>query len=514
MPHRGRTVEKRSFPRAEWAACLPVLIVCAGIAGGAVASDFQILTDSVGEARILRTDPGGNGPVNPQLHRLPDLKSISIGTWAPVAPEGPDPFEGQWDSKAEFPFLRVEVRFAGLLNPPGFTRVDGEIFDPFEFGDHPVFGYIEFDADRNEDTGGDLADPDIHFLGAAARFGGLPSNVSRTLLHRFARDSTAFGLDCDEEPLISRSGEEFHLAFFRRNYERHVEIEGSDPRFFTAGETWVLKGRWLHRAHGFEPFGKSCFGCQPDGSYMPSDQPMQWRHDVRRDETTVSLLYPLNQRAANAMAGYPGEENMNGETSDQWSIHEALHDLNYSARIVVQEPPQACSEIITDWAQTDPQEHLRPERWLVNALLATTYAHRVDGDLVWSDVYPDVTPGDIDGSRKPDRGDYEAVYRVVVSGEGGEVAGFARDFSILDVNYDGVIDARDAEAIATPCDMDLDGDVDLEDYRAFVVKKCGFGPGQSGDPLRPSCILADADFDGDVDLADFREFQNRFTGDE
>ncbi|RJP36315.1 MAG: hypothetical protein C4547_07690, partial [Phycisphaerales bacterium] len=229
------------------------LAACVGPAG---ASDYQVLSDRAGDTRILRTDPGGDGPVNPDAHRLPDLLSISVGTWQPDEPDGVDPFIGHWDRDADEPFLRVDLRFAGLLNPPGFTKVDSKFdYDPFEFGPHPVFGYIEFDVDRNVDTGGEGGEsdsPHIRFLGVGARFGGLPANLPRALYDRFALDAGAFDRRCDEEPLVRRSGEEFHLALFRKNYRNHIEVKkvGEDPRKFTEDEIWILYGEWLHRAHG------------------------------------------------------------------------------------------------------------------------------------------------------------------------------------------------------------------------------------------------------------------------
>ncbi|RJP33894.1 MAG: hypothetical protein C4547_11555, partial [Phycisphaerales bacterium] len=293
----------------------------------------------------------------------------------------------------------------------------------------------------------------------------------------------------------------------------HIEVKkvGEDPRKFTEDEIWILYGEWLHRAHGFEPFGISCGQCVHRlGSYMPNGQPLMWRHDSRRDETVVSLLYPLTQRAANAMAGYPGEQNMNGDTRDHWSIHEALTDLLASARAL--QTPEACDGVILGWAQTDPQEHLQPDLWRVNAVLATSYAFRSKGLVVWTDIYPDVTPGNFDGNRRLDLGDYEMIYRQMVSGQGGDVSGFAENFSIWDANYDGRVDVQDVEVVAMLFDADFDGDVDLADYGKLMVKRCDVGPGQPGGPLKPSCVMADVDFDGDVDLADFREFQNRFTG--
>ncbi|MCH7701805.1 MAG: hypothetical protein IID37_08960 [Planctomycetes bacterium] len=53
-----------------------------------------------------------------------------------------------------------------------------------------------------------------------------------------------------------------------------------------------------------------------------------------------------------------------------------------------------------------------------------------------------------------------------------------------------------------PGDWDGDGDVDLDDYSAYL--SCVGGPDQ---PIQDECAVFDADSDGDVDLVDFGELQ-------
>ncbi|MCK4660369.1 MAG: S8 family serine peptidase [Phycisphaerae bacterium] len=60
---------------------------------------------------------------------------------------------------------------------------------------------------------------------------------------------------------------------------------------------------------------------------------------------------------------------------------------------------------------------------------------------------------------------------------------------------------------SSPCDLDADGDVDLDDFNIFAG--CLIGPEV---PVEPACEPADFDGDDDVDLQDFAVFQNAFTG--
>ena len=69
---------------------------------------------------------------------------------------------------------------------------------------------------------------------------------------------------------------------------------------------------------------------------------------------------------------------------------------------------------------------------------------------------------------------------------------------------------RQNEAIGSPDslsgDFDDDGDIDLEDFDAFLT--CYTGP--AGE-LPSNCEYADFDDDSDADLSDVRSFQLAFT---
>ena len=66
-----------------------------------------------------------------------------------------------------------------------------------------------------------------------------------------------------------------------------------------------------------------------------------------------------------------------------------------------------------------------------------------------------------------------------------------------------------------PMDADVDGDLDLDDYGAFL--NCQAGPGTTPNPTAPQtsqdCVdVFDVDEDNDVDLHDFAGLQRAFTG--
>ncbi len=77
-------------------------------------------------------------------------------------------------------------------------------------------------------------------------------------------------------------------------------------------------------------------------------------------------------------------------------------------------------------------------------------------------------------------------------GSGPVAFGEDRFFS---VGVDGVLYAH---ALRPLCDIDEDGDVDLDDYALFEACRVTFSD---------QCALADADADGDIDLRDFAMFQ-------
>jgi hypothetical protein len=453
------------------------------------------------------TDLGATAPFDPAIHRLIDLREISLVRWEPVAPEL-DVFDGAAASGGGF--VRLDVVVGGLVNPPGST--DPATFDPFEYGDHPVYGFVEIDLDDDNETGGEVDSPQFRYLGNIARFGGLPEGI--VFDDRLATDAAAFDWDFLSKPYVERHGEEFHLALLGDRFSSSgvAEVLGDGDLVFEGDEVWVLTGDWFHRAHGFEPYSLATGGYVP-GEYSPECQ-LRFEHDSAAETTLISLVFPLNNAAAAAMRG-ENPEPPNHDPSDQASVSEALADLRDSAAIVYQFPTGDPEEaLILGWKDKSPGQFIQPTDWRVTALLGTSYTSAGHG-FVWTDAYPNVIRGDVDGENGADNDDANGIYSFISEHDGddglpdGQVAllDFAEDFSVFDVNHDGVVGSVDVMLVSPVGDGDLDGDVDLADYAVWQV--CH---GVSGAPLLPPCALQDLDSDGDVDLTDFVWLSNLLTG--
>ena len=461
-----------------------------------------------------RADTGADGPIDPIAHQYPDILSCAIGAWQPAAPQT-DPFVGEWATGGDF--FRLDLVLKGLANPPG-TLGHGYPFDPFQHGPNPVFGYIEIDMDANAHTGGELDSPDVRYLGNAARFGGLPADP-RYAGHA-AVDASAFDGSFTTFPFVERSGEEFHLAFHGWEISQIVR-SNEENTVFDPGETWTLTGKLFHRAHGYERFSYAC--CTgASGSYEPDVQ-IRFYHAIGVDETTVSLVYPLANVGSALMRGETEVQILDGDASNQSSVLEAMDDLVFStinAPTAWRNNPRF--PIIAPWESANPAGYLDPATWKATVVVATAYtAAQQDAMFVWTDLAPDVKAGDFNGDGLVTSADLTLFDAFLTTCDGlaevdadGIVNGrvqlldFGHNYSLFDVNYDGVVDQADRPVLPPPIDFDGDGDVDLKDYRAFQA--CFDVPDPPASPF--GCDSADRDRDGDVDLADFGYFATCFNG--
>lgn len=521
------TGAKRRFSHVPWLRGALGILLAASSAHAQPTS----IADPGNDAVIRRTDLNGDGPIDPQTQRLPDIVQIRLGNFSPNAPAA-DRFDGVWDSMGGF--ARIDIVLDGLINPPGPLGWDDEypMYDPFMYGPHPIFGYIEFDLDGDEDTGGELSSPQYRYLGNVARFGGLPSEarfLDRAALHGFAFDN-----DVTTAPFVDRSGEEFHLAFIGEEVSTvHVEQEspGGDPAIFEAGETWEVEGELFHRAHGFEDFSLSCFPRQ--GKYEPKVY-LLFAHDVTSDTTTISLVYPL-QNAGSAALISPTEpvqpnngcdRSSGGGVEEQNSIEEALDDLQFSATFA--DPFDRTLpnfQLIAGWEFNSIAASLDAAGWRVAALVGTAYGvAQPDGSrFAWTDVYPNARTGDFNADNLVDNSDVAQMNAAISAWDGDPLydedgnatngsldwPGFAADFCVYNTNYDGFVDAADAVVIG---DLDLDQAVDVSDIDDFI--QALIDPGvytdthNGADPV----VRGDLDGDGNLNGADIEGFVSLILG--
>lgn len=499
-------------------ACLGAFAFVAGTARG---DQPLTILDPSGDAVIRRTDFGNDGLIAPQLQRLPDLLEIRMGRFAPDDPEE-DRFAGDWEDSG--PFARVDMVFDGVVNPPGPLGLGDHspTHAPFLYGPNPVVGFIEFDMDANVDTGGELNAPQYRYLGNVARFGGIP--VGPEFVDRVARDGFAFDGFVTSPPFVDRSGEEFHWVLLGEEISSHEvkrESVGGAPAIFEAGESWIIEGKMMHRAHGYGDFALMCFDAEGE---FEAEVKVLFAHRTSTDQTTISLIYPLTNAASAALQGSGTNVHPNdGCPDDQNSVEEGLVDLQFSATIA--DPgTRALPEfqLIADWEFQAPADYLDPQDWRVTALIGTGYgAPQPDGArFIWTDVFPSPIVGDVDGDGALTSADTLAMIQFVAENDGhpnydadGDEANgsmtwidFAQGFCVFDIDYDGIVLAGDQVVLG---DMDVNQVVDLEDVDDFVLALLdpdAYVDSHDGeDPI----LRGDLTFDGILDGRDMQAFMDR-----
>jgi len=488
-------------------------LACSAPAAAQYASWYDP-SDSV----VRRTDDDGNGWINPQVQRLPDIREMKVGRFAPNNP-ATDLFAGGWNSAGAF--LRFDLLTAGLVNPPGPVGQSDTLpeFEPLRYGPNPIFGWVELDIDNNINTGGELETPQYRYLANVARFGGLPDNPA--LAARSAVDAWNNDHNVGTPPFVDRSGEEFHIAFMGERINSVtvlVEKPAGNPAIFEAGETWIIHGDLWHRAHGFEEFVYTCLG--REGQYMPQVR-MRFAHDLTTDRTLISLVYPLTNAAAAAQlgAGTPVEPE-DGCDGNQNSISEALGDLQFSATFA--DPfdrglPEF--QLLAGWEFTSPTACLNAATWSCAACCGTAYTTpQPDGALyIWTDVWPNPRLGDFDGDDKLTTADVTRLYDYIAAYDGDPnydddgnptnssllLHQYASNFCLYDTNYDGIVSPADA-LLGGDMEIDLHVDAnDIDDLVLALLNPAAYSASHGGVDPR---IRGDLNGDGRLDGADINEF--------
>ncbi|HYE03227.1 MAG TPA: GC-type dockerin domain-anchored protein [Phycisphaerales bacterium] len=472
-------------------------LALAGLGPGAPArgQDDGLFFDAPADAVVRRTDAGNDGPLFPGA-TVPDLLGATLSGWLPASPG--DPYAGQVVSGGAAQVFRLDVRFAGLVNPPGPLGLGGLEYDPFRYGASPVVGFLELNMDRDRDTGGQLGGAAHHrFLANAARFGCRPESSDGT-------HAAALGTDLDVDfftaPQVERSGEEFSLSLCGCHPVTLVSQGGNGNGVFDAGETWVIQSRFFTRAGGYRQ-ASGAFGGSAPGEYDPVVR-LRFRHEIATNTTTITLVFALTAQGAAMLSGQAAQP-LDLSVGNHVSVHEALADLVNAANGVYGPISGPASQLVDDWQGEDPTESLDPTRWRANALFGMPYAAPEPSLYAWTDLGFECLVGDMDGDAVAAALDRQAVAGVIAGHDGGPgdadgatngswvLPNFATNFARHDLNGDGRVNGADLALLggpACPADFDQSGAVTTGDVSAFLG---AWFAGLSGGSLQ-------ADFNGDT----------------
>lgn len=463
MNHAGRAT------RAFTAIIMTLAAASTSLAGDG-SGEFPM---AMGDAVIRRTDSGNAGALLP-TQTLPDLINISLQRWATSTPTT-DPYNGSVVGGGSANLFRLQLTFAGLVNPPGTLGLGGLPYAPMEFGESPVYGFVELDVDDEADTGGETpAYSALRPLGQASRFGG---RFAGSIGERQALGGDDLNQPWVQEPQICLSGADFVLSLCGCFSVSVVSKSDPQAATFGPGQTWVVRGRFFQRSGGY-----NAASLMTGGSWLGSYDPpvnLQFSNNISTNTTTVTLVYALTQAGAAQLSG-GSVQAINTSASDDTSISEGVSDLITSST-----RPGLTGltyELIRRWAGRSVNDATNPRRWVPRAIVGTAYPNPEDGLYVWTDVGPGLLRKDVNGDGVLNALDRTAIATFIASYDGtnddgdGVVNGsvklieFGANFSVFDVNGDGVVDADDMLGIPLcPADFNASGSVTVQDVFDFLA---------------------------------------------
>lgn len=449
--------------------------------------------DPTADASLRLTDP--DGLVLPGA-APPELLHVSFAGWSPTDPVN-NPFSGAVISGQNAHVVRITVTFRGVVAPPGTLGLGGLDFAPFEYGDSPAYGFLDIDVDADVDTGGELGSGATQrYLANVARFGRVPGGptAARTPL----TDEQIDG-DFTSGPQFERTGADFALVMCGCWPVTVVQEGGDADGVFEAGESWIVRGRFLERTRGYE--GASfAYGGSDFFLYDPEID-VRFSHSVASNSTTVTVVFPLDMAGAALLAGEP-EQDIDFDVSNHVSVVEALNDVVVASEFGLTGPTKVLAE---KWIGRDPFDFLDPTTWNATALFGMAYADEADALFAWTDTGLAEVPADIDGDGAADADDRASIVATVYALDGGpdDLDGTVNGvvvlpqpgFDVHDIDGDGEIRMLDLYAYGDPADLNDDGKVDLLDFVVFQTLV------HSGDES------ADFNLDQKIDVFDFIAFQ-------
>lgn len=456
-----------------------------------------VWTDPAGDAVIRRTDPGNNGVLGPGFTPI-DLLGVRLRGWqSPTATT--NPYNGS-EVTGPADLFRLDVQLDGVVCPPGPLGLGGFAYDPYRYGQRPLFGYVELDVDDQKNSGGEFMPlAQNRYLANVGRFGLSPLG---SISDRIVRDAGDVDSNIYTGPQFERTGGDFVLAMCGCFAPVVVSESGDMDGVFDAGETWTVRGRFFERFQAFEP-ESALFGGSDFGLWDPVVD-LRFSHDINDDVTTVTLVYAITNEGAGSLAGQAAQP-LDFSLLNQTSMFEALDDLIEGAEFV----HGPLEELTDPWRGRDLEDYRRPREWFVHALIGTAYAAPEPGALfVWTDTGFDETFGDLDDDDLVTETDAALIVAAIEDEDGSDgaidgrvvIPGFGPAFDLRDLNGDGVIDLQDRWLIACPADIAAPfGTLNIFDIVHFI------------DLYNQQSQLANLFDDGQFNIFDIVEFINLYN---
>ncbi len=450
------------------AACpLAFAILLASPLPASAGDTTSVFVDAPDDAVLRRTDAGGDCEINPN-GVIPELLEVTMRGWqSPTS--ATDPYNGSAREGRGANLFRLDVTFAGLLNPPGPLGAGGTSFDPFLFGPSPVYGFLDLDIDRNSGTGGELGSAaHSRYLANVARFGLRPYG---SIASRAALWADEVDFDFYTVPQFERTGADWSLSLCGCHSVSVISEGGNANGTFDAGEVWIVRSRFFKRSGGYQAASGMFGGSQP-GSYDPHVN-LRFAHDLASDQTTITLVWAIDAQGAAALAGESQQAyDQSIAGMSHASVAEGLRDLIIGAQGgnggALSGP---VATLTNGWANEElGDDNLTdPTRWRTTALFGMPCDSQGESLFVWTDTGFEETFGDCDGDQLAGPADQAIIQSVIITEDGGPrdedgiadgtiTVGTGASWSFYDFNADGVIDAADVAALDAPCIADFDGD--------------------------------------------------------
>lgn len=452
-----------------------IALMCAATVALSTDTD-GVYTDPQGDAVIRRTDAGNNAPLPPGFEPI-DLLEVRVEGWETPTPET-NPYTGS-ATGGDANLVRIRVTVDGLVVPPGPIALDGSSYQPYMFGDRPIFGYIELDIDDQKNSGGEFMPlAKNRYLANVGRFGKSPSSSIADRMVRVSKDD--IDSNFSSAPQFERTGSEFTLALCGCFTPTIVTQNGDMDSIFDAGETWIVSGRFFERFNAFQP-ESGLFGGSDFGLFDPVVE-LQFKHDQVSNTTSITLVFPVTNEGSAELLGAPVVQAINSNVSqvagEQTSIAEALDDLIYGAEYATGD----LYHLTEPWEGRQLDDYFRPRDWGVSALIGTASTVKDPAALfVWTDTGFSETEGDLNSDDLSNTLDSQIILDTIDTLDGTEcdadeiingqvaIVDFGCEFDLRDLNGDGII--ADDDIIVSVCIADFtnDGVLNFFDVSAFLT---------------------------------------------